>query len=43
MKMNEMPNMNKFQPYMTQLNESEVRELKWISVKLRECNLYFSQ
>ena len=34
--------LNKFETLKTQLNESKVRGLKFISVKLRECNLIFS-
>ena len=25
------------------MNKSKVREMKWISIKFRECNLHFSQ
>ena len=37
-----MPELNNFKIQRTQFNESEVRELKFISVKLRGRNLHFN-
>ena len=42
MKLDRMPALNKLENWRTQLNESEVKGLKFISVKLRGCNLYFN-
>ena len=42
MKFDEMPELNKFESQMIQLNENKVKVLKRILVKLRGCNLYFS-
>ena len=42
MKLDGMPELNKFENQRTQLNKSEVRELKFISVKLRGRNLHFN-
>ena len=36
--LDEMPKLNKFETWRTQLNESKVKWLKWISIKLKECN-----
>ena len=41
-KLEGMPELNKFVAEKTQLNRSKIRRLKWILVKLRECNLHFS-
>ena len=40
-KLDGMPALYKLENWRTQLNESEVKGLKFISVKLRGCNLYF--
>ena len=37
-----MPELNKLETWRTQLNESEVKRLKFILIKLRGCNLYFN-
>ena len=37
-----MPELNKFKTQRTQLNKSEVRELKFISIKLRGRNLHLT-
>ena len=42
MKFDVMPELNKFESQMIQLNENKVKVLKRILVKLRGCNLYFS-
>ena len=42
MKLDRMPELNKLETWRTQLNESKVKGLEFISVKLRGCNLYFN-